>query len=154
MGAAVVDHLDVANPADAFEEFLEILLGDVVGEIPDVNTSGLDTLRVATTRAITARGTLWSLGTLFRLAWLAFFTRLAGCTRLTRLTRLAGWPRLAFSRAGVASVRLRSAISGWKWDGIDLALGPFSPFRPFRSIQPGRRCGFLVETHQFEDLLP
>lgn len=42
MGATVVDDFDIAHGSDSFEEFLEVLFGNVVGQVADINTAGLD----------------------------------------------------------------------------------------------------------------
>ena len=39
MGIAVVDDVDVANGADALEEVFDIVLGSLVGKVPDIETT-------------------------------------------------------------------------------------------------------------------
>ena len=67
VGAAVVNDLDVADAADALEELLEVLFGNVVGQVADINAGGFDAFRVATTRAVgVARRACLALALAFR----------------------------------------------------------------------------------------
>jgi hypothetical protein len=113
------------------------LLADVIGEIPDVNSRGLDAFWVATAWALatacTIAGTRLASGTvtvLTLLPWLARFTWFA-------------W--LTISGAGIARVRLgraRVATGGRRWAGIRFTLGP----------RWGGRC--FIKTDGFQDFLP
>ena len=42
VGVAIVDDFDVAHGAHALEEFLQFILGCVVGEVAEVETGGID----------------------------------------------------------------------------------------------------------------
>jgi hypothetical protein len=61
MGLAIADHLDVLDRADSAEEFLQVALGGVEGEVADVDTGRghFDALRLA---ALPRRGSLGTLG--------------------------------------------------------------------------------------------
>lgn len=52
MGRAVVNDFDAADRADAFEQFLKVLLGDIVGEVAYIDAGGLDRRRIAAARAL------------------------------------------------------------------------------------------------------
>ena len=142
---AVINNLDIPDSADALEQFLEILLGDVVGEISDVNAGGFHALRVATTGAVgTGR-------TFARLALFTLWTRFTRWAGFTRLARFARWTGVALFGAGIPSVGLGSTVAAREWSGLDLAVGPFCSFI---SLKASRQCGFFVESDGLEDFLP
>jgi len=69
MGCAVVHDFHIADRADAFEQFLKVLFGDVVGQVADINAGGFDRRWVATARAF---------GTAAALAFAGFRRALGG----------------------------------------------------------------------------
>lgn len=64
MRRAVVNDLHAADWANAFEQFLKVLLSDIVGQVADINAGGLYRRRISTARAlgIAAALTLAGLG--------------------------------------------------------------------------------------------
>ena len=75
MGRAIVNDLHAADRTNAFEQFLKVLFGDVVGQVADINAGGLDRRWITTARAL-------------------------GIAAALTLTRFGG----AITRAGVAGV--------------------------------------------------
>ena len=148
VSAAVVNDLDIAHSADAFEKFLEVLLGHVVGQVPDVDAGGLDACRIAAawTVAVTI-STAW--GTFLALAFGALFAGWARFTRFAGFTRRASF---TFTGTGVAGVGLGRAVSAWKRGGLGLAVISLAALRPLRA--GGWRRSFRAEADGFEDFLP
>ena len=58
VGCAVVNDFDAADRADAFEQFLNVLFGDIVGQIADIHAGGLDRRWITTARALGIAPTL------------------------------------------------------------------------------------------------
>ena len=58
MGRAVVHDFHAADRADAFEQFLKVLFGDIVGQVANINAGGFDRRWVATARALGIAATL------------------------------------------------------------------------------------------------
>ena len=137
VSAAVVNDFHVANTANAFEKLLEVLLGDVVGQVSDVNAGGLDAFGITTAAALAATV---AAATAFlgwaTIAFLAFFAR------LTWSTRLAWGTRFVFIGTGVAGVGLGRA-RGWKRRG-----------RLRMTTLAGWRSRLLIKADSAEDFLP
>jgi hypothetical protein len=116
---------------------LEVLLGDVVGQVSDVNAGGLYAFWITTTAAlaatVAAATAFWGWGAI---AFLALFAR------LTRSTRLAWGTRFVFIGTGVAGVGLGRA-RGWKRRG-----------RLRMTTLAGWRSRLLVKADSTEDFLP
>lgn len=98
VGCAVVNDFHAADRANAFEQFLEVLFGDIVGQVADIDAGGLDSRRVAAARAI---------GSAFALTFTAARRGLAG-------TGVAGIGLCGFGFAvGLGGVRLAWWAAGF-----------------------------------------
>jgi hypothetical protein len=121
VGTAVVNDLDVAHRTDSLEEFLKVLLGDIVRQITDVNPGGFDAVRISAT---------W--GSLAAFSAFSAF----GSVRARGVT--AFFPVLRILAAGIAGVGLGFAgfgfflarLAGWRGgllveaDGLEQLLPP------------------------------
>jgi hypothetical protein len=124
VGVAVVNNLDAADGSDSLEELLKITLGDIIGEVSDVNAAVFDGGGVSATAAA------FPFSTFSALAALA--------------TVLGFADGLVFGRAGAGVAGLAAArFAGLRgFDGIRTALGA------------RRTDGFLVEPDGFQQFLP
>lgn len=147
VGCAIVDDLDAADGAYAFEEVFEVFFGDVVGEVADVDAGGFDGVRVAAA-AVATRGAFatrfavsagFAIATAFAsitvapafaVAWGAFFAGSGGVAFTIAVAEVAG---VVFGSPDF------QAFGAWWIDGAFGARGP---------------DGFFVESDGFEQFLP
>jgi hypothetical protein len=127
VGVAVIDDLDAADGSDSLEKLLEIALGDVVGEVSDVNAAVFDGGGVATTAASFA---------------LATFSAIAAVATVLVFTGGLGLARTGAGIAGLVAARLTRFAGLCGFHGIRTALGA-------RGTD-----GFLVEANGFQQFLP
>jgi hypothetical protein len=127
VGVAVIDDLDAADGSDSLEKLLEIALGDVVGEVSDVNAAVFDGGGVATTAASFA---------------LATFSAIAAVATVLVFTGGMGLARTGAGIAGLVAARLTRFAGLCGFHGIRTALGA-------RGTD-----GFLVEANGFQQFLP
>jgi hypothetical protein len=130
VGVAVIDDLDAADGSDSLEKLLEIALGDVVGEVSDVNAAVFDGGGVATTAAS------------FALATFSAFSAIAAVATVLVFTGGLGLARTGAGIAGLVAARLTRFAGLCGFHGIRTALGA-------RGTD-----GFLVEANGFQQFLP
>ena len=131
VGVAVIDDLDAADGSDSFEEFLEVVLGGLVGEVADVDAAVLDGGWITATAAAIAFATV---------------------TAFAAVATALGFPGGLAFRGLVAFL----AVIGARVTGLGASwLAGFRGLDSIRTTLGARGTdGLLVETDGFQQLLP